>query len=94
MASPPGKPWISWGWKISLCEMTAKIRPIGMLKQYINDRTEVDVDSGISILEVMKNLGIPSEVVALVLVNENHQNKDFILKDGDKVQLLAVIGGG
>ena len=39
-------------------------------------------------------LGIPPEVVALVVVNEEHQTKDYILQDQDIVRVLAVIGGG
>lgn len=74
--------------------MTALIRPVGMLKQYIKDKTEVKVVSGKSVKETLAFLGIPSEVVALVLVNEQPQTKDYVIKDEDTVQLLAVIGGG
>jgi len=65
-----------------------------MLKNYIGDRAEVAVESGCTVREAMTMLGIPSEVVALVLVNDAQQSKDYVLQDGDEVKLLAVIGGG
>jgi len=37
---------------------------------------------------------MPPEIVAMVLVNDETQSKDYILKNGDIVRLLAVIGGG
>jgi sulfur carrier protein ThiS len=48
-----------------------------------------------SIRDTLKAAGIPPELVALVVVNEVHQtDKEIILKDGDDVRVMAVIGGG
>jgi sulfur carrier protein ThiS len=44
--------------------------------------------------QALVELGIPPEVVALVVVNEEQQAKDYVLQDGDVVRVLAVIGGG
>ena len=45
--------------------------------------------------EALKQVGIPPEVVALVVINGNYQtDKDTVLQDGDVVKLMAVIGGG
>ena len=74
--------------------MSAKIRPIGMLKKYTADQPEIQVESGKSVLETLANLGIPTEIVALVLVNQKHQNKDYVIQEDDLIQLMAVIGGG
>jgi len=65
-----------------------------MLKTYIGGRDEEEVEAGRSVRDVLTDLGIPVEVVALVMVNEEQQTKDYILKDGDQVRVLAVIGGG
>ena len=74
--------------------MSARIRPIGMLKKYTVGRPEIQVESGKSVLEALTDLGIPTEIVALVLVNQKHQTKDYIIQENDLIQLMAVIGGG
>jgi len=74
--------------------MSATIRPLGMLKAYIGELKEASVDDGISVREALKAIGINPDLVAGVFVNEEQQNKDYILQAGDVVKLLAVIGGG
>jgi sulfur carrier protein ThiS len=75
--------------------MTATLRPIGHLKGMVNDQTEITVPSGISIREALALIKVPSELVALVVVNGVHTtDKGTILNDGDVVKLMAVIGGG
>lgn len=74
--------------------MTAWIRPIGMLRQYTSNQPEVQVESGKSVLEALAELGIPTEIVALVMVNQKPKNKDYIIQDNDLIQLMAIIGGG
>jgi sulfur carrier protein ThiS len=71
------------------------LRPIGHLKEMVNDQTEITVPSGISVREALRLIKVPSEVVALVVINGVHTtDKDTLLKDGDVVKLMAVIGGG
>ena len=79
---------------LDLRTMSAQIRPIGTLKSYIGGQTEVAVDAGRTVRETMTALGISPEIVALVLVNDAQQPKDYILQGGDVVKLIAVIGGG
>jgi len=74
--------------------MIARIRPLGILKSYVGGQHEVMVEAGRTVHEAIAALGIPPEIVALVMVNEEQQPKDYILQDGDAVRLLAVIGGG
>ncbi len=74
--------------------MSAYVRPVGTLRSYIGGQTEVAVDAGRTAREMMTALGIPPEIVALVLVNEMHQAKDYVVQDGDVVKLIAVVGGG
>lgn len=71
------------------------LRPIGHLKSMVDDQVEVTVPSGLSVREALGLINIPSEVVALVVINGVHTaDKDTILNDGDVVKLMAVIGGG
>ena len=75
--------------------MSVILRPIGHLKSLVNDQTELTVPAGVSVREALALVNIPSEVVALVVINGAHQtDKDTILNDGDIVKLMAVIGGG
>ncbi|RPI34431.1 MAG: hypothetical protein EHM70_02880 [Chloroflexota bacterium] len=74
--------------------MSAIINPVGMLRDYVGGKSEVTVDAGRSVRETLAALGIKPELVALVVVNEVQQTKDYCLQDGDSVRLVAVIGGG
>jgi sulfur carrier protein ThiS len=65
-----------------------------MLKTYIGNLTETVVEPGRSIRQTLAELGIPPELVALVVVNDVQQDKGYILSDGDFVRVFAVIGGG
>jgi sulfur carrier protein ThiS len=74
--------------------MPAYIRPIGVLKSYIDGQMEVAVGAGCTVREAIVALGIPAEIIALVLVNDAQQPKDYTLQDGDVVKLVMVVGGG
>jgi sulfur carrier protein ThiS len=74
--------------------MSVIIKPLGMLKNYVGDMKETNVDAGISVRETLINIGINPDLVAGVFVNDEQQTKDYILQEGDIVKLLAVIGGG
>jgi sulfur carrier protein ThiS len=74
--------------------MTVIIRPFGMLKSYIGGKTETTVEAGRTVRQVLQELGIPPDVVALVLVNDEPQSKDYVLQDGETVKIMAIIGGG
>ncbi len=74
--------------------MSAHIKPLGILKSYIGGKAEIAVDAGNSVRETLRLLHIPPEIVALVLVNDQPQAKEYCVQDGDVVSLLAVVGGG
>ena len=74
--------------------MPATFRPSGALKSYIGGKNEIVVEAGHTVRETLSALNIPPEVIALVVVNEEQQTKDYILQEGDVVRVLAVIGGG
>jgi sulfur carrier protein ThiS len=75
--------------------MPVTLRPIGHLKSMVNDQSELTVPAGMSVREALNLVHIPSEVVALVIINGVHQtDKDTLLQEGDIVKLMAVIGGG
>ena len=74
--------------------MFATIRPIGSLKTYTAGQAEVTVEAGRTVRETLAALGIPSEMVAGVLLNDLLLSKDYRVREGDILKLIAVIGGG
>lgn len=74
--------------------MSATIRPFGMLRDYLHGEREAQVPDGQTVRQALGALGIPPQVVALVLVNDQPQDKDYTLQEGDVVKIMAVIGGG
>lgn len=75
--------------------MPVTLRPIGHLKSMVDNQTELTVPDGITVREALALVKIPSEMVALVVINGvHHADKDVLLRDGDVVKLMAVIGGG
>jgi sulfur carrier protein ThiS len=74
--------------------MSAILRPSGSLISYIGGKKEIAVEVGQTVCEMLSALNIPPEIVALVVVNEEQQSKDYVIAEGDVVRVLAVIGGG
>jgi sulfur carrier protein ThiS len=74
--------------------MPATLRPSGALRDLVGGRAEVQVESGHTVRETLANLGIVPEVVALVVANDVQRTKEYVIKEGDIIQVLAIIGGG
>jgi sulfur carrier protein ThiS len=74
--------------------MSATLRLMGMLKEYTGGKSETVVPAGQTIRAAVQALGMPPELAALVLVNDQPQPKDYMIQEGDVVKLMAVIGGG
>ena len=53
--------------------MTATIRPLGMLKDYLGELNETTVEAGISVRETLNVIGINPDLVAGVFVNGEQQ---------------------
>jgi len=72
-----------------------EITPVGLLKRYIGDReTPIVMRGGQTVAEALEALGIPSALVAIVLVNGRQVGKSYTLQDGDVVKLVPLVGGG
>ena len=71
------------------------ITVIGLLKSYTQNRESLTLDAaGKSVSQVLAELGIPSVLVAVVLINGRQELKDYVLQDGDLVKLIPLVGGG
>lgn len=69
--------------------------PVGHLRDYIGGQECVAVPAeGKTVREILTDLGIPSEVVAAVLIRDILVPKDHVPQDGDEVKLLSILGGG
>lgn len=76
-------------------EGCAKITPLGLLKRHIGDReTPILTEEGQTVAEILEALGIPSGLVAIVLINGRQELKNYVLQDGDVVELVPLVGGG
>ncbi len=72
-----------------------EITPVGLLKKYLGDReTPIVTREGQTVADALEVLGIPSMLVALVLINGRQELKDYVLQDGDVVKLVPLVGGG
>ena len=74
--------------------MSAKFRLNGSLHDVIGGPAEYAVEAGHSVNETLVSLHIEPLTVAVVTVNKVHENKDYIIQDGDDVFVMAVVGGG
>jgi molybdopterin converting factor small subunit len=58
------------------------------------DTENREFSPGITIGEVIKELGIPEKEVTLIFVNGRHANTHDTLTDGDTIGLFPPVGGG
>ncbi|AEH24375.1 MoaD/ThiS family protein [Pyrococcus yayanosii] len=65
----------------------------GELALKFSPRSEVEVEEGTTIGELLRKLGISAEEHH-ILVNEKKVSEDHVLKEGDIVKLLPVVFGG
>ena len=78
--------------------MAAQIKLTGLLKSYADGQPvifiQVTEESLITVRDFLISLKIPSEMIAMVMVNGVLQEKDYAMRDQDIVQLIPLIGGG
>ncbi|MFQ6015125.1 MAG: MoaD/ThiS family protein [Anaerolineae bacterium] len=71
-----------------------KLTLVGMLKEYAAGEDTVTAQAGQVISEVLSELAIPPELVAVVMVNGRQESKSYRLREGDEVNLVPLVGGG
>jgi len=70
-----------------------KVVSVGMLKKYITQE-RVTANSGQTVRQLLDGLGIPPDLVAVVMVNGRQESKSYLLQKGDQVKLVPLVGGG
>ena len=74
--------------------MPATLRLSGALRNFNGGKSEVQVQPGQTVREIITGLGIVPETIAVVVVNQEQQDKDYIIQEGDDVLVMAISGGG
>jgi len=68
---------------------------VGLLKKYVGDQERLGVPAqGRTVAEILAKLGIPSALVAIVMVEGRQVMKDYVPRAGDAVKLIPLMGGG
>lgn len=52
------------------------------------------LDNGTDVGALITKLKLPAKEISLVMVNGKHQRDNYVLKDGDRVGIFPMIGGG
>ncbi len=74
--------------------MATRLKPLGHLKQYFEGQSEVLIEPGQSVRELLLGKNIKPELVAGVIVNGGLESKDYLIRDGDEIKIMSVMGGG
>lgn len=65
------------------------------LSGYLPENNEcLEIHEGTTVDKLIRDLGIPDELVKLIFINGKRQDKAHHLKQGDRVGLFPPVGGG
>jgi thiamine biosynthesis protein ThiS len=67
---------------------------VGLLKKCGPTQSPVTVKAGQTVLEIIEDLGLDPDLVAFVMVNGQQKFKSYRLREGDRVKLVPMVGGG
>lgn len=67
---------------------------VGLLKKYGPAQSSLTVEPGRTVMDVIEDLGLNPDLVAIVMVNGRQKFKSYRLQDGDNVKLVPMVGGG
>lgn len=76
--------------------MSITIIPLGLLKTFLkgSERLVIEGKEGKSLEVVCKEIGLPTHLDTLFIINQEIKNKDYLLQPDDEVKVLALISGG
>ncbi len=79
-------------WSVEL--KNAELTLVGLLKKHVAGQPCLTAEPGRTVMEVIEDLGLDPDLVAVVMVNGRQEFKSYRLQDGDRVKLVPLIGGG
>ena len=74
--------------------MSVVLVPIGMLKEYVGGQERLHLAAGPTVEEMLEAVGIPPELVAGVIRDDDLVSQDYRPEDGELIRVLAIMGGG
>ncbi len=73
-------------------QITVKLFASFRIGRFITAIREVGGETAIS--DVISQLGIPAEEVGTIMLNNRHADPGQLLKEGDRLALFPLVGGG
>ena len=55
---------------------------------------DLEVETGRTAAHIIGRLGMPMEMIKIIMVNGTHANADQTLHHGDRLSLFPAVGGG
>jgi sulfur carrier protein ThiS len=76
--------------------MKVTIQYHGVLKKYNQDlpEREEELPEGATVGELIARSGVPGEEIAFAAVDDSRVSAAHVLKEGDRVKLFQLVGGG
>lgn len=74
--------------------MKVRIKLFATLRNFGPEEQEIEVPENATIEDVIKLLKLPEKIPLLRIVNGEHRNLNYRLKEGDVIALFPPIGGG
>lgn len=71
-----------------------KVKLFATLRNTLGKEVEVEYRDGLTIADVLLELGVETKKVSIMLINGVHHAVDAPLKDNDKLFLFPPVGGG
>ncbi len=73
----------------------ATVELLGILREQAKAAPEdIGPAEGKRVAEIIQALGVPTDLVAFVMVNGRQQPKTYVIQSDDHVILIPLIGGG
>jgi len=71
-----------------------KVKLFATLRKDLGKELDFEYRDGLTIQNVIDEIGVNKEKVSLMLINGVHQKADALLKDNDNLNLFPPVGGG
>ena len=65
-----------------------------MPRQKDEETTHLEIQEGITVMELLEQLKVPSDAVKIVFLNGVHARGDEILNEGDRLGVFPPVAGG
>ncbi len=75
--------------------MSVTLILVGGLKAYAGSRERVEASAGPTVAEMLEDAGVKAALVAAVLRDDDEMvSMNYRPRDGERLKLIAVMGGG